>query len=799
MNPKNEKAWKLIRDIQKSRLDDTIVPARNFSSLPEVEAPGIEPPGPENTPGNTSGNTSGNAMDFNDPQQQTGPHRVNPLYNPVHWGWLFWPVITMVLIFSTTNLWMDNDIQSKAAFLTISSMILLAAILQFIQTRAFIRASEREKQGIRKKLENLEDRTWELQESEERYRSLAEAFGDMLVHRDTNGKVTYANDAFLRVFNDGDTPLIGQVLQLDILDEELRDHETNETSVREIRIATPVGEKWLSWLEMPVRDELTGENTMRIVARDITRQKQIEKELRDASRSAEAASHAKSRFLANVSHEMRTPLNGILGMSGLLADTTLTPEQRNYTDAVHESGTALLTLIEDILDTTLIEANKLELKVARTNPGKLVEDVNELLASRAHAKNITVSSYAAPDVPDDIETDAGRLRQLLINLIGNAVKFTEEGGVHTTTSLVDENGEPHILFSVHDTGPGISPSDQVLIFEEFAQADTESTRKHGGAGLGLAISKRIAEAMGGKLSVESSPGNGSCFSILVPARNLKTNGKSHGAVSLNGRSVTVVAENAIVSDSIGRIVRDHGGEFRTNPFDKLQPLSPNAQQGSILLFDYDLIEQCGGVADVVKVLSRAAARLVVLVRPEQRHSLDHLLESGFSAYLIKPLRRASLLNILGSDENDPSPDRKPSSASEYANAMFRSEQQKQILLAEDNDINALLARSILEKAGHTVTRASNGKEALSLLHERQAGDTFDLVFMDLQMPVMDGMDALRQIREMEQISGKHPLPVFILTADEQSETREKAKAAGASGFLTKPLSPAHILKIANDA
>ncbi|MEL7430217.1 MAG: ATP-binding protein, partial [Pseudomonadota bacterium] len=668
-----------------------------------------------------------------------------------------------------------------------------------IQTRAFIRASESEKQVIRKKLENLEDRTWELQESEERYRSLAEAFGDMLVHRDTYGRVTYANDAFLQVFDDGRTPLIGQVLKLEILDEELRDHETNETAVREIRIATPVGEKWLSWLEMPVRDELTGENTIRIVARDITRQKQIETELRDASRSAQAASHAKSRFLANVSHEMRTPLNGILGMSGLLADTTLTPEQRNYTDAVHESGTALLTLIEDILDTTLIEANKLELKVTRTNPGKLVEDVNELLASRAHSKRITVSSYATPDIPDEIETDAGRLRQLLINLIGNAVKFTETGGVHTITSLVQENGKPHILFSVHDTGPGISPSDQVLIFEEFAQADTESTRKHGGAGLGLAISKRIAEAMGGRLSVESRPGNGSCFSILVPAKTPQNTGKSCATVSLNGKSVTIIAANAIVSNSIGKIVTDHGGEVRTSAFDKLQRLSPEKHQGSILLFDYDLIEQCGELADVVKVLSAAADRLVVLVRPEQRQALDHLMASGFSAYLIKPLRRASLLNILGSDGNDSAPDLTPSSASEFANALVACEQQKQILLAEDNDINALLARSVLEKAGHAVTRASNGREALSLLHERQAGDTFDLVFMDLQMPVMDGMDALREIREMERISGKPSLPVFILTADEQSETRENAQTAGATGFLTKPLSPTHILKIANDA
>ena len=712
---------------------------------------------------------------------------------------VLWVLLLSVPSIGLFGLLIPEIVKTEFLYLSVLLVGLAALTINWMQLSRAKSINVAEDEDLRQRYEVLEDRTWELRESEERYRSLAEAFGDMLLHRDTSGVVTFANSSFTDMFDTQDMPLVGNTFIPEFMEEIPIEPTSAAANIRQVKMDTSLGVRWFLWLDLPMRDELTGLNALRTVARDITDQKQVEIELRDARNKAEDASHAKSRFLANVSHEMRTPLNGILGMSGLLADTNLTPEQGNYVEAVHDSGTALLTLIEDILDTTLIEANKLELRSSEIDPGKLVEDVCELLASRAHNKGITISSYISRQVPDKIQTDAGRFRQVLINLIGNAIKFTEEGGVEVRLELDQSESGEMLCVSIMDTGPGIPKEDQDLIFEEFAQADSESTRKHGGAGLGLAITKKIILAMGGSLSVESELGRGSQFKCHLPNTEKSAPSGATQIQALQGKQITIVAASHQIARTISDYVKDHGGKSLVchgySEFTK----NINQRDLGVLLVDYDCLKEFEDIEPLIKAQSRISERMIVLINPQERLKIEAMREAGFSGYLIKPLRNSSLVSMLahGPKSADATPSiGEQSRANQYANAIVRSEERRRILLAEDNDINALLARSILEKGGHSVVRATTGEEALSLLRERSEHEAFDLVLMDLQMPIMDGLTALKHIRN--DTASKHSgIPVYILTADEQSETRTETEQAGADGFLTKPLNPAHVLEIAN--
>ncbi len=709
-----------------------------------------------------------------------------------------WTFIVLGTVLAGTGMAMPFMFPVRYLYGAIFSVGILALVINALQLRRAKKLNVSEDAVLQSKYEALEDRTWELRESEERYRSLAEAFGDMLLHRDHDGNVTFANASFTEMFGRPDTVLIGRPFTPTVLKEITLESDA-AANIREVKLETEHGVRWFRWLDLPIRDEITGLNTLRTVARDITDQKQVEIELREARNKAEAASHAKSRFLANVSHEMRTPLNGILGMSGLLADTKLTPEQGNYVEAVHDSGTALLTLIEDILDTTLIEANKLELKSGEIDPGKLVEDVCELLSSRAHSKDIVIASYIAINVPQSIQIDTGRLRQVLINLIGNAIKFTETGGVEVRVEQTEVAGLPKLCFTVIDTGPGIPEADQALIFEEFAQADSESTRKHGGAGLGLAITKKIIEAMGGAISVKSELGIGTKFMFHIP--NLDVSGTDAGpsAHNLAGKKIAIVAGSDQLGSTIANYVHDHGGECSVCiGYGEFTKYLESSSLGTLLV-DYDCLKDFPDIKPLVQAQAKISEKMIVLINPQERMKIEDLRSAGFEGYLIKPLRSSSLIGMLlhGPRESDgQSVLEDQSRVNQFAGALVKSEKPKRILLAEDNDINALLARSILEKAGHSVVRATNGAEALSILEERSLEEAFDLVLMDLQMPTMDGLTALGKIREATG-SDIANIPVFILTADEQSETREECENAGANGFLTKPLNPANVLEIAN--
>ncbi len=638
-------------------------------------------------------------------------------------------------------------------------------------------ALRKEIRNLRKHVDELSDRQWELREAEERMKSLLEAQGDLIVRRDGEGRIAYANDAYCALAGQPRDRLVDHRFPLPVLEQGAVQLLTDGTRIHDQKIDTPDGPRWISWHEVSVRSDTEPATHVQSVGRDITARALVERELAEARDQADAANLAKSRFLAMVSHEIRTPLNGILGMADLLHDTTLTAEQASYVGAVQTSGQTLLTLIEEILDFSKIEAGKLDLDPKSFVLEEFVESIIELLAPRAQAKEIEIAAYVDPRLPPRVIGDSARLRQVLFNLAGNAVKFTEHGGV----MIIAEPGPvpDQVSILVRDTGVGISPNAQARIFEEFEQADTGAARKYGGTGLGLAISKRIVDRMGGELRLDSDSRRGSTFMLSLPLAADEAAVLSPAAPHLEDVSVLIVAPQLIEAELMKRRLNDWGAQtFLVADVDDAL-LEISVRRWGKVIFDNAM-----GMAAASKIADACTARAtpcVVMVTPQTRGDLAPLKDAGFTGYLIKPARAASLAARFDATRDE------PIDLTEARPVTERAARALSILVAEDNDINALLARTLLMRLGHAPTMVTDGAQAVAAFREAQAeGKPFDLILMDVHMPQVDGVTATKRIRELEEATGQNPVRIVALTANASMEDRVGCLSAGMNGFLTKP-------------
>ena len=634
--------------------------------------------------------------------------------------------------------------------------------------------------------EALADRNWELQEAEERARSLFEQQGDLIVMRDREGHITFANDAYCELAERPRETLIGTRFDFSILEQGEDARESNGTRIHDQKIASPLGPRWIAWREGLVRSDAGRPAELQCVGRDVTDRTETERALAEARDQADAANRAKSRFLAMTSHEIRTPLNGIIGMSSLLLDTQLTPEQVTYAKAVKTSGEALSSLIEELLDYSKIEAGKIDLEQRPFALTALIEEITELLAPRAQSKQLEIAAFVDERLPVQVVGDAARLRQVLLNLAGNAIKFTLSGGV----ALIAEPGiwPNEIRFLVRDTGIGIAPDACDRIFREFEQADDQIGRHYGGTGLGLSISERIVKRMGGRISLESQPGAGSTFEVSVPLPAADTGMVAFVAPDLSGQSIMLVSRQSIEVSLVARRLQRWGGQTcLVSDVRAAEALLPERPWHALMV---DLA--MGG--DVAEALGEAARRhaslRILMVTPATRHEVQP--SETFTGYLVKPLRAASLAARLSPPPEVAAPalggDALPGVAEEIEASGERQARGLSILVAEDNEINALLMRSLLTRLGHAAVIATNGAAALeSWAAARSAGTPYDLVLMDIQMPQLDGIAAAKRIRSHE---AEHPgarTPILALTANALVEDRYACFEAGMDGFLIKPL------------
>jgi PAS domain S-box-containing protein len=633
--------------------------------------------------------------------------------------------------------------------------------------------------------ETLADRNWELQEAEQRARSLFESQGDLIVLRDAEGRITFANNAYCELAGQPRERLIGSCGAPTILEQGDTALESNGTRIHDQKIETALGPRWIAWREGYVRNDAGRPAEMQSVGRDVTDRTEGERALSEARDQADAASRAKSRFLAMASHEIRTPLNGIIGMSGLLMDTPLTAEQATYAKAVKSSGDALLALIEELLDYSKIEAGKIDLEHRPFALSALVEDVTELLAPRAQGKKIEIAAYIDERLPLDVIGDAARLRQVLLNLAGNAIKFTAAGGV----ALIVEPGiwPNEIAFLVRDTGIGIAPDAQQRIFREFEQADDGIARSYGGTGLGLSISERIVKRMGGRITLQSKPGAGSTFEVSLPLAASDSQ-KTSAAPDLAGQSIMLVSPQSIEASLIARRLQRWGGQTcMVSDITVAQALLPERAWEAIL------IDHALGTAEIETLGEAArphAAQRIVMFTPSTRQELQPSLASPLTGYLVKPLRAASLAARLTATPQVVAPDIAGELPLEEGEAATRAAPASglSILVAEDNEINALLMRSLLSRLGHHAVLATNGEDALeSWQAARSAGAPYDLVLMDIQMPQLDGIETTRRIRGLEAGQPGRQTPILALTANTLVEDRYACFEAGMDGFLIKPL------------
>ena len=666
-------------------------------------------------------------------------------------------------------------------------------------------------------------------ESEHRFRLISETLPVGIFETDEKSECLYTNTSWQEIFGlsliEGLMSDWRTFLHPDDRESVSEQWEQTLTNLKafskDCRIITPKGvERWIHLRSSPVFSD-TGTRFTGTVA-DITHRKRTEVELEKAKDAAEAANIAKSEFLANMSHEIRTPMNGVIGMANLLMDTDLNGEQRQFTETIRKSADSLMTVINDILDFSKIEAGKLELENIDFDLRVTLEEVSELMSLKAYEKGLEFASVVHHEIPSLLRGDPGRLRQILINLLGNAIKFTDSGEVTLKAKLEKEGANRAVIrFSVHDTGIGISEEGTNRLFQSFSQVDGSTSRNYGGTGLGLAISKQLTELMEGRIGVDSKEGQGSTFWFTVELEKQPDDCKAVMIpADIRKKRILFVDDNAINRQVYREQLKSWGCRFGeassgTQAMDELRRARETGDPFEIAIIDMQMPEMNGEeLGRSIKQDPDLADTILIMVSSMgARGDVARLKKIGFAAYLTKPIKQSQLYDCLATTAKIWKEKKQPiDSTIVTRHSMADNKKQGiRILLAEDDATNQKVALHILKKFGYRADAAGNGQEVLQALEKIP----YDIVLMDIQMPVMDGYTVTRRIRELElkaqrvklnpndsedlsdsdiQLSARSGrIPIIAMTAHAMKGDREKCIAAGMDDYTTKPINPEELL------